>query len=1089
MKNFTSFWLMLFAVLWVGFSPFGHAQSANTISPVANLLDKSQASGQMPTSIDNAGNNRGAAFDGERVFVASRQNGNHVYYWNVNDPDAGPQELDITGISGGTFPLSDLAVAGGKVFLSNMVFVGGTFKIYTWSALDAAPTVLLEYPSSPARLGDAITVVGDPATEAKIFVSGHGTKSFYVWTIQNGVVANTTPEITTYDHVTSVNFARITRVPGNTVQYVASGPNVGLMLLDDQLQMVDTIPASWFPGWAMHAQVFEYNGVRYLGYVHVKTSPVQNVFYALDLQAGATLQDALDSLAQSTFMDKVAHSANLGSISNGNASAGMDITSDALGNVYAMSFSGGNGFLVQRFGDAVPISLDPISTVLNRSQAAGLMPTSIDNAGNNRGAAFNGEYVFVASRQNGNHVYYWNANDTTAAPGELNITGVSGGTFPLSDLAAVDNNVFLSNMVFVGGTFKVYHWDNLTDAPSVLLEYPAAPARLGDAITVTGDPSTEAKLIVSGHGTKSFYVWTIVNDSIPNTTPEVYTYNHVAHVNFGRVTKVPGDEGLYLAGGPAMGMWLLDEDFNLVDTIGPSFFPGWPMHAQVFSYNSQRMIGYVHVRNTAPVANTFYALDINRGTTLEGFQRLAQSSVANKLVHSVSIGTVSNGNASVGQDIIADALGNVRVMAFAAGNGFLIQQFGDAVPASLEPVNTLMDRRQVVAALPTIIDNAGNNRGAAFDGRYVYVASRQNGNHVYYWDIMTPSPAPQELNITGVSGGTFVLSDLAVAGGDVFLSNMVFVGGTFKVYHWDTLTAQPSVILEYPAAPARLGDAITVTGDPATSAKLIVSGHGTKSFYVWDIVNGAIPNTTPAVYTYDHTPHVNFGRITKVPGADTYYLASGPAMGMWLLDDAFGLVDTITASYFPGWPMHAQMFEYNNQRFIGYVHVKTTPAENAFYVLDASFGSTAPIAFDVIKNSAFLNKLIHTVNLGNVSNGNASVGMDIVPDQDGNVLAMAYAAGNGFIVQSFGGLISNVIQPQIPVFQMFPNPASHQVMVEAPGDIQRIFLYDFTGKMVGSWDGRGSWMQIPTRSYKSGAYIVVVHTDRGVSSRKLIIQN
>ena len=1049
MKKFTPTWFVLLTMLWVGFILPASAQTT-AIAPVANLLDKSQASGQQPTSIDNAGNNRGAAFDGRYVYVASRQNGNHVYYWDVNDPDAASQELNLTGITGGTFPLSDLAVAGGKLFLSNMVFVGGTFKIYTWSALDAAPTVLLEYPSAPARLGDAITVVGNPATEAKIFVSGHGTKSFYVWTIQNGVVTSTTPEITTYDHVTSVNFARITAVPGSN-EYIASGPNVGLMLLNDQLQMVDTIPASWFPGWAMHAQVFNYEGVRYLGYVHVKTSPIQNAFYALDLSAGATMQDALDSLAQSTFMDKLAHTANLGSVSNGNASAGLDFSADALGNVFAMSFSSGNGFLVQRFGDAVPISLNPISTVLDRSQASGLMPTTIDNAGNNRGAAFNGEYVFVASRQNGNHVYYWNANDTTAAPGELNITGVSGGTFPISDIAVVDNHVFLSNMVFVGGTFKVYHWDNLTDQPSVILEYPAAPARLGDAITVTGDPATEAKLIVSGHGTKSFYIWTIVNGTIPNTTPEVFTYNHVAHVNFGRITKVPGDEGLYLGGGPAMGLWLLDEDFNLVDTIGPSFFPGWPMHAQVFSYNSQRMIGYVHVRTTAPVANTFYALDINRGTTLEGFQRLAQSSVAGKLVHAVSIGTVSNGNASVGQDIVADALGNVRVMAFAAGNGFFIQQFGDAAPASLEPITTLMDRRQAISAMPTIVDNAGNNRGAAFDGRYVYVASRQNGNHVYYWDITTPSPAPQELSITGVTGGTFPLSDIAVAGNRVFLSNMVFVGGTFKVYQWDTLTAQPSLLLEYPSAPARLGDAITVTGDPATAAKLIVSGHGTKSFYVWDIVNGVIANTTPAVFTYDHTAHVNFGRMTRVPGPETYYLASGPAMGMWLLDDAFGLVDTISASYFPGWPMHAQMFEYNNQRFIGYVHVKTTPAENAFYVLDANSGSTAPIAFDVLKNSSFAGKLVHSISLGNVSNGNASVGMDIVPDGAGNVLAMAFAAGNGFIVQSFGGLVSSVSQFEIPSFQMFPNPASGQVTIEAPGEIQRIFLYDFTGRMVDSW--------------------------------------
>jgi len=102
-----------------------------------------------------------------------------------------------------------------------------------------------------------------------------------------------------------------------------------------------------------------------------------------------------------------------------------------------------------------PGPVDTILTLFNAAQAAGKMPAIVDNAGNNRGAGFNGRHVFVASRQNGNNVYYWEAKDPNAAPKELSISGITGGTFVLSDLAVSGSNIFVSNMVLAGGAFKV----------------------------------------------------------------------------------------------------------------------------------------------------------------------------------------------------------------------------------------------------------------------------------------------------------------------------------------------------------------------------------------------------------------------------------------------------------------------------------------------------------------------------------------------------------------------------------------------------------------------------------------------------------
>jgi hypothetical protein len=739
-----------------------------------------------------------------------------------------------------------------------------------------------------------------------------------------------------------------------------------------------------------------------------------------------------------------------------------------------------------------PGPVDTIITLRNAALASGRQPAIIDNAGNNRGAAFNGKHVFVASRQNGNHVYYWDLKDTLAAPKELNLTGVSGGTFPLSDLAVVGDNLYLSNMVFAGGAFKVYHWEGLSSSPRVLLEYPSAPDRLGDAITVVGDPAKKALLIASSHGSKRFYIWTIEGGSVSNTTPVVKTYDFISNTNFGRITGVPGPEGLYLASAPSFGMMLLDSALNMVDTIGAAYFPAWAMHPLVFTYKNIRLLGYVHVRSS-PAANALYVLNINdKPTVREAFASLRGAPFADRLLHSFNLGAVSNPNASAGLDVTADTLGNVQIMAFSAGNGFVVQQFGNERPyvaSSLSPASLIMDKALARSKQPSVIDNAGNNRGAAFNGKYVFVASRQNGNHVYYWDVKDTLAAPKELNISGVTGGTFPLSDLAVVGDNLYLSNMVFAGGAFKVYHWEGLSSSPRVLLEFPAAPDRLGDAITVVGDPAKKAFLIASSHGNKRFYIWTIEGGVVSSTMPMVKTYDFISNANFGRITRVPGAEELYLASAPSFGMLLLDQNMNLVDSLSAAFFPSWPMHAQIFQYNGQRLMGYVHVKSSPIENALYIVDMNEKSNIRDAFSSLRKAGFAKRLLFSLNLGNSNNANASAGFDAVTDAAGNVQVMAFSAGNGFVVQQFGNKqVTSLPQVVEGGFELYPNPAFSEVQINAPDMIQEVLLFDFSGRQVAAWPTNGKQAIISVEQFLNGMYVLMIRSEKGRFASKLLIQ-
>lgn len=314
---------------------------------------------------------------------------------------------------------------------------------------------------------------------------------------------------------------------------------------------------------------------------------------------------------------------------------------------------------------------------------------------------------------------------------------------------------------------------------------------------------------------------------------------------------------------------------------------------------------------------------------------------------------------------------------------------------------TLFDKSLANENLPAIISDPMANRGAGFNGEYVFVASRQEGNQVYVWDVNDYDTPVSTLDMTGVDGGVFAISDLTVAGDNIFASNMVF-SGNFKVYRWQGIAAQAEVFLEYDS-PARLGDAFTIIGNPHTNALLVASAHGTKSFYIWNIQDGTIADAgNPLIIHFDQLDgQVNFARITQVP-EENYYLMSGSMLGVTLLNNSFEVVAYIPASFFPAWSMYPTIFYHNGSRYLAYVHV-TFDGENAFKVLDISQGNDIAEAIELLAQSSFNQQLLFSIDLGSAINGNASVSLDIIQNNN-NALVMAYSAGNGFTVKTAAGV-------------------------------------------------------------------------------------
>ncbi|TVQ92326.1 MAG: DUF4623 domain-containing protein [Bacteroidetes bacterium] len=278
------------------------------------LLDKSSASGLVPTIISNE-NNRGAAFDGRYVYVTSRQDGNHVYIWDLQNPTADPQTLDFGGVvSGGTWMVSDIRVIDGSIYVSNMVMAeGGVFKVYKWDGIDDdSPETILEYtvPAADIRLGDAISIIGNPPANGYIFASNfafpNNASEFYVWDFNGG--KTDTPQImpiTPIEGLRMGQYGRVNTIPGDPDHLLVTGAEMGIAVMDFNGDVKYEVSEPMIQTRSFDPRVWEYNGGLYLSYTVNREWEANGAWYEIiNVTEGASLIDALQGLNETSIDEK-----------------------------------------------------------------------------------------------------------------------------------------------------------------------------------------------------------------------------------------------------------------------------------------------------------------------------------------------------------------------------------------------------------------------------------------------------------------------------------------------------------------------------------------------------------------------------------------------------------------------------------------------------------------------------------------------------------------------------------------------------------------------------------------------------------------
>ena len=169
-------------------------------------------------------------------------------------------------------------------------------------------------------------------------------------------------------------------------------------------------------------------------------------------------------------------------------------------------------------------------------------------------------------------------------------------------------------------------------------------------------------------------------------------------------------------------------------------------------------------------------------------------------------------------------------------------------------------------------------RNIAMDDNYVYMV-HAGGAGVHAVNLMDGSFV-KSLSTAGIANGTHLTSDANVIDGEdgarLLVCNLASgKGGILKLYSYDSLDADPAVLLTYNLPEAyRLGDHFTVEGTWENGRLLFYDYNQTGKVAIFAITDGKV-SSSPEFMTLATKPGGNIGAMYKYPFNDSEYMYGG----------------------------------------------------------------------------------------------------------------------------------------------------------------------------------------------------------------------
>lgn len=306
---------------------------------VTALWELTVAKGAVPAWF-TANNDADIAFGNGSVYAMNARNKIRIL-----DPATGlEKEADkfisqkATGLSGIYANFSGVKVdSKGNILTCTGTLANGNFYVYKWASETGKQDTMLIAPTMPARV-DNFAVVGDMDGSGYIYAVGSSTNKVFKWKVENGAVANVTPEtIVVTDIATFGPSAAIFPLSADAnADFYVNGNTAAMQptLVGADGTVKATLPEGIVTGFSADMVYFTLGSNKVLVTINGTNTTVQDLVF-IDVTDGLANVEEGD-VTRKTFADGTAASGN------GNATGGVGFqVNDNSVTVYGMLTNNG----------------------------------------------------------------------------------------------------------------------------------------------------------------------------------------------------------------------------------------------------------------------------------------------------------------------------------------------------------------------------------------------------------------------------------------------------------------------------------------------------------------------------------------------------------------------------------------------------------------------------------------------------------------------------------------------------------------------------------------------------------------------------
>lgn len=306
------------------------------------------------------------------------------------------------------------------------------------------------------------------------------------------------------------------------------------------------------------------------------------------------------------------------------------------------------------------------------------------------------------------------------------------------------------------------------------------------------------------------------------------------------------------------------------------------------------------------------------------------------------------------------------------------------------------------------------SRCADFDGELVLIVKRTPPYVLKYEDLKAGKIEPQELDMTGVEGGTYPVNCGFLANGHIYIASLSGAAASpLKIYYYETPSSKPEVIGNFtniPGADARHGDMLSANIDKNGDGYIFFGSSGSKDF-IRIKLSGHKTTSEPTVLASNANATANT-YVYRIENTDKY-LWSGLRLPVTLSDENVtpgGASLPLDDNILPKESVAARMFTFNQERYLMACVAKfgsaskVTPTLNVY---NLTKGANAEEAMENFKAAESHNP-DYSIIIGGDSGITApgiSTNYHIVKDSNGNdekLIIFGYRLNTGFVIAEFG---------------------------------------------------------------------------------------